>query len=81
MRERGLPGLPSFLELEDVRELQMELSSSPPELEDSSELDDSSENGLLLSRVAFCNVTSRMKIMCGQIHIKGGKKAVNAYPL
>lgn len=53
LSERGLPGLPSLREPEEAWELQREPSSSP-ELEDSSELDDSSENGLLLSRVAFC---------------------------
>lgn len=53
LSERGLPGLLSSLrEPDDVCELQTEPSSSP-ELDESSELDVSSENGLLLRRVAF----------------------------
>lgn len=64
LRERGLPGLLSFLELEEVWELHREPSSSP-ELDDSSELDESSEKGLLLSRVAFCN----LKMAHTQSHI------------
>lgn len=39
LRERGLPGLLSLRELEDVFELQKEPSSSS-ELDDSSELDE-----------------------------------------
>lgn len=51
-RERGLPGLLSLRELVEVCELLREPSSSP-ELDESSEPDESSTKGLLLSRVAF----------------------------
>lgn len=52
LSERGLPGLLSLREEDEVCELQGALSSSP-ELDASSELDDCSHSGLLLSRVAF----------------------------
>ena len=58
LRERGLPGL-LFLREPDLEGCELHLdASSTSELDDSPELDDDSElhdseNGLLLSRVAF----------------------------